>query len=52
VGMEGTCILTDGDILETRTKVLKAWIAGRETDLTNKQTRLYEKYNTRPKGGM
>jgi imidazolonepropionase-like amidohydrolase len=49
-GMDGTVILTDGEIIETRTKVLKAWIEGREVDLTNKQTRLYEKYRSRPKG--
>jgi imidazolonepropionase-like amidohydrolase len=47
-GMDGTLILTDGEIIETRTKVLKAWIEGREVDLTNRQTRLYEKYRKRP----
>ncbi|HVL38495.1 MAG TPA: amidohydrolase family protein, partial [Fimbriimonadaceae bacterium] len=48
-GMEGTLILTDGDLLETKSRVLRAWIAGREVELTNKQTRLFEKYNGRPK---
>ncbi len=48
-GLDGTLILTDGDILETRTRVLRAWIAGREVELTNKQTRLYDKYRARPK---
>jgi imidazolonepropionase-like amidohydrolase len=41
-------VLTDGDLLETRTKVLKVFVKGREVDLTNKHTRLYEKYLNRP----
>ncbi|MEZ0325623.1 MAG: amidohydrolase family protein [Fimbriimonas sp.] len=48
-GFDGTVILTDGEIIETKTKVLRAWIQGREVDLTNKQTRLYDKYRNRPK---
>lgn len=48
-GMDGTLILTDGEIVETKTNVLRAWIEGREIPLTNKQTRLYDKYRTRPK---
>ncbi len=48
-GYEGTLILTDGDITETRTHVLKAWIRGRETSLETKQTKLYDKYNSKPK---
>jgi len=48
-GMDGTVILTDGEIIETKTQVLRAWIEGREIPLTNKQTRLYEKYRSRPK---
>ncbi|MCH8275675.1 MAG: amidohydrolase family protein [Armatimonadetes bacterium] len=50
-GYEGTVILTDGDLLETATRVLRAWIRGREVDLTDKQTRLYDKYRNRPKVG-
>ena len=49
--MDGTVILTDGEIVETKTHVLRAWIEGREVPLTNKQTRLYDKYRNRPKGG-
>lgn len=48
-GMDGTLILTDGEIIETKTQVLRAWIEGREVALTNKQTRLYEKYKDRPR---
>ncbi len=48
-GLDGTVILTDGEIIETKTKVLRAWIQGREVDLTNRQTRLYDKYRQRPK---
>lgn len=48
-GKEGTLLLTDGDLLETRTQILKAWIMGRECDMTNRQTRLWDKYRTRPK---
>lgn len=48
-GMDGTLILTDGEIIETKTKVLRAWIEGREIDLGNRQTRLYDKYRTRPR---
>lgn len=48
-GLEGTVILTDGDILDTKTHVLRAWIDGREISLKNKQTELFEKYKNRPK---
>jgi imidazolonepropionase-like amidohydrolase len=50
-GYDGTVILTDGEIIETKTKVLRAWIQGREVDLTNRQTRLYDRYRQRPKRG-
>ncbi|MBS1715894.1 MAG: amidohydrolase family protein [Armatimonadetes bacterium] len=48
-GMDGTVILTDGEIIETKTKVLRAWIQSREVDLENRQTRLYDKYRKRPR---
>lgn len=47
-GYEGTILLTDGPLVETRTQVLRAWIRGRECDLSFRQTRLYEKYKARP----
>ncbi|MEM4407660.1 MAG: amidohydrolase family protein [Candidatus Caldarchaeum sp.] len=48
-GYEGTLILTDGDLLEVGTQVLRAWIRGREVDLLDKQKQLWEKYHKRPK---
>lgn len=41
-------ILTDGDPLETQTHVKHMFVRGREVDLTNRHTRLYEKYMARP----
>jgi imidazolonepropionase-like amidohydrolase len=39
-----TLIITDGDPLEVTTHIERAFIDGREIDLSNKQTRLAEKY--------
>ena len=47
-GKEATLIVTDGDPLEIRTQVRRAFLAGREVDLGNRHTRLYEKYRARP----
>ncbi len=44
VGKEATLFVTDGDPLEITTHVEAAYIAGRPVDLSNKQTRLYDKY--------
>ncbi len=43
-GKLATLILTDADILEVTSNVTRAWIDGREIDLTNKQTKLRDKY--------
>jgi imidazolonepropionase-like amidohydrolase len=43
-GKDATFIVTDGDPLEIATHVERAFILGREIDLTNRQTALYEKY--------
>jgi imidazolonepropionase-like amidohydrolase len=43
-GKDATLIVTDGDPLETTTHVTLAFVQGRAVDLTNKQTRLYDKY--------
>ena len=48
-GKQADIILTNGDILEVSTQIKAAYIAGTPVDLTNKQTRLYEKYKARPK---
>jgi imidazolonepropionase-like amidohydrolase len=47
-GKSADLILTDGDPLETRTEIKRVWIRGKDVDLSNKQTRLYEKYLNRP----
>jgi imidazolonepropionase-like amidohydrolase len=47
-GRSASLILTDGDPLDIRTQVLRAWIDGREIDLTSRHTRLYERYKSRP----
>jgi imidazolonepropionase-like amidohydrolase len=41
-------MVTNGDPLETPTQIKHLYIKGQEIDLTNKQTRLYEKYLNRP----
>jgi len=48
-GKDATLIITDGNILETPTHVVKAFVQGRQVDLTSKHTRLNEKYKTRYK---
>jgi imidazolonepropionase-like amidohydrolase len=47
-GKLANLVVTDGDILELRTKIKHLFIAGRPVDMTNKHTRLYEKYKDRP----
>lgn len=44
VGKHATLFLADGDPLDARTHVGRAWIQGREIDLANRQSRLYDKY--------
>ena len=48
-GKSATFILTDGDVLETRTHVRRAWLDGEEIDLTSRHTRLFETYRNRPR---
>ncbi len=43
-GKAGTIIITDGDPLQITSRVHHAFIDGREIDLSNKQTKLAEKY--------
>ena len=40
-------LLTNGDPLEMTTKIERIYIKGKEVDLNNKQTRLFEKYSGR-----
>lgn len=44
VGKDATLFVSSASPLDIRSKVEKAYIQGRELDLSNKQTRLYEKY--------
>lgn len=48
-GKDATFIVTDGDILDMRSRVVAAYLDGRALDLTDKQKRLYEKYRNRPR---
>jgi imidazolonepropionase-like amidohydrolase len=49
-GKDATVFVADGDPLEIRTRIERAWIAGREIDLSqHHQKRLYEKYRNRPR---
>jgi len=41
-------MLTNGDPLEIPTQIKALYIKGKEVDLSNKQTRLYQKYLNRP----
>jgi imidazolonepropionase-like amidohydrolase len=50
-GKDATLILTDGDILDLRSRVVGAYLDGRPLDLTDKQKQLYERYRNRPKPG-
>jgi len=43
-GKSATLIITDGSPLEITTRVRRAFIDGRDIDLSNKQTRLRDKY--------
>jgi len=47
-GKIANLVITDGDILELRTKVKQMFIAGRPVDMSNKHQRLYDKFKDRP----
>jgi imidazolonepropionase-like amidohydrolase len=48
VGKAATLIVTDGDPLEYRTKIKHMFINGKQAELTNKHTRLNDKFKDRP----
>jgi len=50
VGKDATLIVTDGDPLENSTHVERAFIQGRQIDLSDKQKTLYAKYKQKPRG--
>lgn len=47
VGKLASLVVTDGDPLDIRTRVERVYIQGREIDLSNRQTRLLDKYRER-----
>ena len=46
-GKTANIVLSDGDILETRTNIKKVYIDGRETDMSNRYLELLEKFKKR-----
>ena len=44
VGKDATLLVTSGDLLEVTSRVEAAYIDGRSVYLSNRQTRLYDKY--------
>ncbi len=50
VGKSASLVVTSGDLLEIRTKILAEYIDGRPVELNNnKHYKLYQKYSNRPK---
>jgi imidazolonepropionase-like amidohydrolase len=50
VGKDATFFVSDGDALEARTHIERAWIGGVEMDVTkNHHYELYQKYKNRPR---
>ncbi len=47
-GKVANLVVTDGDPLEIRTRVVHVMIDGKLVDLANKHTRSYERYRARP----
>ena len=50
-GKDATFIVTDGDLFDARSKVVGAYLDGKELDLSDKQKTLYERYRNRPRPG-
>lgn len=49
-GKSADFVVTNGDPLEITTAVEEVWIAGRAIPMESKQTRLFEKYDSKPRG--
>ncbi|HMX26760.1 MAG TPA: amidohydrolase family protein, partial [Blastocatellia bacterium] len=47
-GKLANLVITDGDILEFRTRIKQIFIAGRPVDMSNKHQRLNDKFKDRP----
>jgi len=50
-GKSATMILVDGDLLDVRMQVRRAWIDGREISLESRHTELWKKWSARPAPG-
>ncbi|MDN5923673.1 MAG: amidohydrolase family protein [Xanthomonadales bacterium] len=50
VGKDATLFVADGEALDIRSHVLRAWIVGHEISLENRQTRLRDKYQRKYQG--
>lgn len=50
IGKDATLFVADGPALEIPSNVVRAWIAGHEIDLENRQTRLRDKYQRKYQG--
>ena len=50
VGKLGDLFVADGDPLEIATHIEQVYINGRAVSMENRQTRLFEKYDARPRG--
>ena len=48
-GKDATLIVTNGDPLDGRTNVYRAFIRGKELDLTDRHKRYYERYRLKPR---
>ena len=51
-GKVADLIVADGDPLEIATRVEQVWIAGRPVSMETRQTRLFHKYDERPRGSL
>jgi imidazolonepropionase-like amidohydrolase len=47
-GKEATLFIASGDILDIRSQVRGVWIKGSSVEVENRQTRLFDKYRSRP----
>lgn len=48
-GKDATLFVSDGDVLDLRSKVVAAYLDGRALDLSDRHKKLYERYRNRPK---
>jgi imidazolonepropionase-like amidohydrolase len=49
-GKAADFVVLDGNPLEITTKVEQVWIAGRPIPMESRHTRLFEKYDAKPRG--